>query len=84
MRERIDRETADAVRTAGAGGSGGHEDRAPSATWTYTVNDNSFEENLGLSLVGNRNIGFSVWAAFFNWPFLLIALLWRRFSGKKG
>ena len=40
-----------------------NELKGPSATWTYLVTDNPFEDNLGLMLVNNRNIGFSAVAA---------------------
>ncbi|MEW6366389.1 MAG: accessory Sec system translocase SecA2 [Acidobacteriota bacterium] len=34
---------------------------APSATWTYMINDNPFS-SLGVSLIACRNIGFAAWA----------------------
>ncbi|MBN2093173.1 accessory Sec system translocase SecA2 [candidate division KSB1 bacterium] len=42
--------------------------KAPSATWTYIINDNPFENQLGLQLMGN--IGLSVGAAFMFGPLL--------------
>ncbi len=37
--------------------------KGPSATWTYLINDNPFEDDLGLMLASNRNTGFSAVAA---------------------
>ena len=45
-----------------------HGIKAPTATWTYLINDNSFENLLGLQLVGN--IGLSSVAAFMFGPLL--------------
>jgi preprotein translocase subunit SecA len=45
-----------------------HGIKAPTATWTYLINDNSFENLLGLQLVGN--IGLSSVAAFTFGPLL--------------
>jgi hypothetical protein len=30
--------------------------RAPSATWTYLINDNPFEHNLGMQLIGDAGM----------------------------
>jgi len=45
-----------------------HGIKAPTSTWTYLINDNSFENLLGLQLVGN--IGLSSVAAFTFGPLL--------------
>ncbi len=45
-----------------------HGMKAPTATWTYLISDNSFENLLGLQLVGN--IGLSSVAAFTFGPLL--------------
>lgn len=55
--------------------------KGPSATWTYLVNDNPFEDDLGLMLASTRNIGFSAFAASVPWisPVLLLSLIFQRF-----
>lgn len=55
--------------------------KGPSATWTYLVNDNPFEDDLGLMLASTRNIGFSAFAASVPWisSVLLISLIYQRF-----
>ena len=47
--------------------------KGPSSTWTYLINDNPFEDDLGLMLASNRNVGFSAVAA--GLPFVSINLL---------
>ncbi len=37
--------------------------KGPSSTWTYMINDNPFEDDLGLMLASSRNVGFSAVAA---------------------
>lgn len=53
--------------------------KAPSATWTYLINDNPFEEMLGMKLIGN--IGLSIGAGLY-WPLLALYFLLNKF-GKK-
>jgi Preprotein translocase subunit SecA (ATPase, RNA helicase) len=55
--------------------------KGPSATWTYLVNDNPFEDDLGLMLASTRNIGFAAFAASVPWisPVMLISLIYQRF-----
>ena len=50
--------------------------RAPSATWTYMINDNPFS-SLGVSLIASRNLGFAAWAgmvAILHAPLALLGL----------
>jgi len=54
--------------------------KAPSATWTYLVSDNLFENQFGFQLTGN--IGLSIGAAFIFGPLLGIALLKKKFKRK--
>ncbi len=55
--------------------------KGPSSTWTYLINDNPFEDDLGLMLASNKNIGFSAVAA--GLPFvsinLIFGLIYQRF-----
>jgi len=55
--------------------------KGPSATWTYLVNDNPFEDDIGLMLASTRNIGFAAFAVSVPWisPVLLISLIYQRF-----
>ncbi|MBI5605933.1 MAG: accessory Sec system translocase SecA2 [Deltaproteobacteria bacterium] len=56
--------------------------KRPSATWTYLINDDPFENLPGLKLI--RNIGFSSGAGLiYNWPFLLLYLLVGKFKKTK-
>ncbi|MBI4768273.1 MAG: accessory Sec system translocase SecA2 [Deltaproteobacteria bacterium] len=51
--------------------------KRPSATWTYLINDDPFDNLPGLKLI--RNIGFSSGAGLiYNWPFLFLFLLTRK------
>ncbi len=58
--------------------------KGPSATWTYLINDNPFEDDLGLMLASNRNVGFSAVAAAL--PFIsinyILGLIYQRFLKK--
>lgn len=58
--------------------------KGPSATWTYLINDNPFEDDLGLMLASSRNIGAATVAAFI--PFIsinmIISLIYQRFIRK--
>ena len=49
--------------------------KRPSATWTYLINDNPFENNLGLQLIGN--IGMQVSAGILG-PLLSLRLLFAK------
>ncbi len=49
--------------------------RSPSATWTYLVNDNPFEKNLGMQLIGNA--GMQVSAGILG-PLLALELFFRK------
>ena len=52
---------------------------APSSTWTYLINDNPFENVLGIGLIGN--IGLSVGAGAYGFLFV-IYFLWNKFRKK--
>jgi len=54
--------------------------KAPSSTWTYLINDNTFENMLGVELIGNA--GFQVGAGIW-WPLMLFYPLVRKFRRKK-
>lgn len=56
--------------------------KRPTATWTYLVNDNPFEEKFITQLIGTANIGFSAWAAFL-WPLLALFFLIKKFIKDK-
>lgn len=55
--------------------------KAPSATWTYLINDNPFENLLGLQLIGN--IGISVGAALLMTPLIALFTLLQKLSRKQ-
>jgi preprotein translocase subunit SecA len=55
--------------------------KAPSATWTYLVNDNPFENMLGLQLIGN--VGLNIGAGLY-WPLMGFFLLIKRLVKKRG
>jgi preprotein translocase subunit SecA len=55
--------------------------KAPSATWTYLINDNPFDPMLEIQLKGN--IGLSAWAGLL-WPLTALYFLVRRVGIKKG
>ncbi len=54
--------------------------KAPSSTWTYLINDNTFENMLGIELIGNPGlqVGAGIW-----WPLMLFYPLVRKLSRKK-
>jgi preprotein translocase subunit SecA len=54
--------------------------KAPSATWTYLINDNPFDPMLEIQLKGN--IGLSAWAGLL-WPLTALYFLVRRIGKKK-
>lgn len=55
--------------------------KAPSATWTYLVSDNPFENQFGFQLMGN--IGLSAGAALIFGPLLGLYPLLRKFKRRK-
>jgi preprotein translocase subunit SecA len=54
--------------------------KAPSATWTYLVNDNPFEDSFTQQLIGD--IGFSTWAGLL-WPLTALYLAAKRHRENK-
>ncbi len=50
--------------------------KAPSSTWTYLINDNPFENMLGIQLIGNMNL--SIGAGVYGFLFVIYALLKKR------
>ena len=54
--------------------------KAPSATWTYLINDNPFEKNLSMQLIGNA--GMQVSAGILG-PLLALELLFRKKKNAK-
>lgn len=55
--------------------------KRPSATWTYLINDETFENILGIQMIGN--IALSAWAGLF-WPIAILIPLVRKISRKAG
>lgn len=53
--------------------------RAPSATWTYLVNDNPFEDMLEIQLIGN--MGLNTGAGLY-WPLIGLYLLFKKLAKK--
>ena len=53
--------------------------KAPSSTWTYLVNDQSYSGLEGM-LSGMGSAAFSAVAVLTTWPLLLTWAIWRRFS----
>jgi preprotein translocase subunit SecA len=53
--------------------------KAPSATWTYLVNDNPFEDMLEIQLIGN--VGLNTGAGLY-WPLMGLYLLFKRLRRK--
>lgn len=53
--------------------------KAPSATWTYLVNDNPFEDMLEIQLIGN--VGLNTGAGLY-WPLIGLYLLFKRLVKK--
>ena len=49
----------------------------PASTWSYQVNDNPFEEDLGVMMM--QNSGFSAISIILSWPLLLASLIYQRF-----
>jgi preprotein translocase subunit SecA len=54
--------------------------KAPSATWTYLVNDNPFEDSFSQQLIGN--VGFSSWAGLL-WPLTALYFAVKKIKEKK-
>jgi preprotein translocase subunit SecA len=54
--------------------------KVPTSTWTYLINDNSFEEMLGIQLIGN--MGMQAWAGIFA-PIVFLIPLFRKLGRKK-
>jgi preprotein translocase subunit SecA len=57
------------------------EMRSPSSTWTYLINDETFEDILGVQMIGN--IALSAWAGLF-WPIAILLPLIRKLSRTAG
>jgi preprotein translocase subunit SecA len=55
--------------------------KGPSSTWTYLVNEDQF--GWGVEMLKGTNIGFTAVAAAFYGPLFVLALLVRRFRGKR-
>jgi preprotein translocase subunit SecA len=55
--------------------------KCPSATWTYLINDETFENILGVQMIGN--VALSAWAGLF-WPITILIPLVRKISRKAG
>ena len=55
--------------------------KAPTSTWTYLINDNPFENLLGMQLMGN--IGLSAAAAFMFGPTLVMYNIFKKIDKKR-
>lgn len=55
--------------------------KAPSATWTYLINDNPYENIFGIALIGNAGMSLSIGAVMWT-PLLAIYLLWKKLKSK--
>jgi preprotein translocase subunit SecA len=79
----IDRRAIESMETLtlknGELGSQSNGVKSPSSTWTYLVNDNPFEDQLTMQLMGDP--GFSAWAGLL-WPLTAIHFLLKKL--KKG
>jgi preprotein translocase subunit SecA len=53
--------------------------KGPSSTWTYLINDDPFRNQIGMMLTGPGKVTFSVYAAMFLMPLLLLWGLVDRF-----
>ena len=73
-REAVDEYTREAAAD-GSSCSAGTPPLHPSATWTYTVSDNPFEDDPDLQLSGN--MGYSLFAGLL-WPVTMLMLLVKR------
>jgi len=84
MMQKIDRESIASfnkiVLTDGHADHCDEKGKAPSATWTYLVNDNPFEDSFSQLLLGN--VGFSSWAGLL-WPLTALYMVVKRMKGKK-
>ncbi len=54
--------------------------KVPTATWTYLINDNSFEELLGMQLIGN--VALQTWAGLYA-PITFLFPLFNKLGGKR-
>jgi preprotein translocase subunit SecA len=54
--------------------------KVPTSTWTYLINDNSFEKLLGLQLIGN--VGMQVWAGIYA-PITFLIPLFRKLGRRR-
>ena len=57
-------------------------EKKPSSTWTYLINDDPFENIVGNMLSGNQNIGMSI-GLLMTWPLLLIMPLIKKLKEKR-
>jgi preprotein translocase subunit SecA len=75
--EQIDCDRLQSFDTVGNEGIDPHDagPKSPSATWTYLINDNPFEEKMIAQMSGN--MGVSAWAGLL-WPLWALYLLFRR------
>jgi preprotein translocase subunit SecA len=54
--------------------------KVPTSTWTYLINDNNFEELIGIQLIGN--MGMQVWAGMYG-PIAALIPLFRKLGRRK-
>ena len=48
--------------------------KTPSSTWTYLINDKTFDDMLGLQFLGNIGLSLGVLVA---WPFMVLIGLYK-------
>ena len=61
-----------------------NEIKGPSATWTYLLTDNPFEDNLGLMLASKQNIGFAAFVgSSFMSPIAIFIMIIQRMRNMK-
>ena len=83
MDESIQADKLDAWQKLAACGQGGKAAQrlsAPSATWSYLINDNPFDPMLEIELKGN--IGLSAWAGLL-WPLTGLYFLAKKIKNRK-
>jgi preprotein translocase subunit SecA len=54
--------------------------KVPTSTWTYLINDNNFEELIGIQLIGN--MGMQAWAGMYG-PIAALIPLFRKLGRRK-
>ena len=81
----MDRDIVETLRTATVTSKGIDLERAglkgPSSTWTYLINDDPFQDHLGIHLTGNAGVAAAT--ALYAGPFLVLWGLCNRFLRRR-